>query len=218
MKAKFNLINFDTWERSEYFNYYIHKIKCKYTLNAKININSLILFKEKHNLKFFPTFLYAIMKAINQNKEFRMAYDQNKRLGYWNYVIPSYTLFHEDDKTFSDVWSDYSDDFLTFYKNVTSDLNLYKDIKGIKAKPNQPPNFCSVSCIPWLSFTAFAQDTYEESDLLFPLVRFGKYIQEDNQYCIPLAVFVNHAVADGYHTSKLINDIQDIVNHVESWI
>lgn len=27
---------------------------------------------------------------------------------------------------------------------------------------------------------------------------------------IPVSVFVSHAVADGYHTCKLINDMQEI--------
>ena len=93
---------------------------------------------------------------------------------YWNFVVPAYTLFHEDDKTFSDVWSDYNEDFNTFYSNVVNDLNTYKDVKGIKAKPNQPKNFCSVSSIPWLSFSSFAQDTYEESDLYYSYERDGK--------------------------------------------
>lgn len=34
----------------------------------------------------------------------------------------------------------------------------------------------------------------------------------------PLSVFVNHAVADGYHTCKLVNDIQDIANNIKDWI
>ena len=217
MVAKFNQIDFETWERSEYVYYYINKIKCKYTLTAQLDITPIIILKEQKSLKFFPTFLYAIMRAVNENKEFRMAYNQDKQLGYWNFVVPAYTLFHEDDKTFSDVWSDYNEDFNTFYSNVVNDLNTYKDVKGIKAKPNQPKNFCSVSSIPWLSFSSFAQDTYEESDFLFPLIRFGKYYKKDDRFFIPFAVFVNHAVADGYHTSKLINDVQKFIDKAQQW-
>ncbi|WP_321335078.1 CatA-like O-acetyltransferase [uncultured Bacteroides sp.] len=105
-----------------------------------------------------------------------------------------------------------------FYNAVIHDIEQYKTVKEIKARPNQPANFCSVSSIPWLSFTGFAQDTYEVSDLLFPLIRFGKYFSEQDKVLIPLAVFVNHAVADGYHTSKLINDIQDYASKADEWI
>ena len=30
--------------------------------------------------------------------------------------------FHEDDKTFSDCWTGYSDDFETFYREITEDM------------------------------------------------------------------------------------------------
>ena len=69
----------------------------------------------KRGIKFFPTMLYIIMKAVNQNKEFRMSFDENGRLGYWEQVVPCYTLFHPDTHTFTDIWSEYSDDFDTFY-------------------------------------------------------------------------------------------------------
>lgn len=213
----FTPINLEGWSRKEYFEYYFHKIKCKYTLNANIDITPLIIEKEKRNLKFYPTFMYAIMRAINQNQEFRMSFE-NGQLGYWNYLVPAYTIFHDDDKTFSDVWSEYSESFKLFYDTINSDIEKYKDVKGIKARKDQIRNFCSISSVPWLSFTSFSQDTYSESDLLFPLIRYGKFLEENGKTLVPFAVFVNHAVADGYHTCKLINEIQDYVNNIEQWI
>ena len=107
--------------------------------------------KEK-KLKFFPTMLYCIIKAVNQNKEFRMDYDKEGNLGYWDYVVPSYTIFHNDDKTFSDIWSEYDENFEKFYKNIVEDIEKYKDIKGVKTKLGRGDNFCPISCIP-VSYT-----------------------------------------------------------------
>ena len=81
------------------------------------------------------------MFAINDNVEFRMSYDSEGKLGYWKYTNPVYTLFHEDDKTFSDIWTYYNEDFSIFYADCVKDLETYKDVKGIKAKPNQPLDF-----------------------------------------------------------------------------
>lgn len=218
MTAIFEPVDPEKWERKAYFDYYNDIIKCKYTLNANIDITDLVSESKKRQLKFFPVFLYAIMRSVNQNKEFRMSYDENNQLGYWNYVLPSYAIFHEDDKTFSDIWSEYHKDFGNFYQTVSDDMEKYKDVKGVKARLDRPANFCAVSALPWLSFSSFSQDTYESSNFLFPLIRFGKYYQEQNKILIPVAVFVNHAVADGYHTSKLINDVQDFTTHVGDWI
>lgn len=211
-------LNPETWERKEYFDYFYYQIKCKYTLNANIDISGLLENTRKLKLKFFPTFLYAIMRIINQNKEFRMSFDKEGNLGYWNYVVPSYTIFHEDTKTFSDIWSEYTEDFSLFYYGILHDMEKYKDVKAIKARPDQPANFCSISSLPWLSFTNYSQDTYTESPFLFPLIRFGKYFTEGEKVLIPFAIFVNHAVADGYHTAKLINDLQSFVTKSGEWI
>lgn len=216
--AKFIRLNTETWERKEYFDYFYNQIKCKYTLNVNLDISKLLETSKQLKLKFFPSFLYVIMRSVNQNKEFRMSFDNQGNLGYWNYVVPSYTIFHEDTKTFSDIWSDYNEDFSLFYQGVRRDMETYKHVKGIKARSDQPANFCSISSLPWLSFTGYNQDTYTESSFLFPLIRFGKYHTEGEKTLIPFAVFVNHAVADGYHTAKLINDIQEITNKPEEWM
>lgn len=97
-------------------------------------------------------------------------------------------------------------------------METYGGITGvIKARPGQPRNFCPVSCLPWLSYTAFAQDTYVENSLLFPLIKFGKYFERDGRLLLPFSVSVHHAVADGYHTCKLINDVQEMVADPSAW-
>ncbi|MDU1909967.1 chloramphenicol acetyltransferase [Fusobacterium sp.] len=214
----FHKINIDTWERKEYYYYYINFIKSKYNLNIDMDITKLLELVKEKNLKLYPVLIYAVMRGINENKEFRMSYDKDGNLGYWDYCNPSYTIFHKDDKTFSDIWSEYSEVFSIFYSNVVKDMEKYKDIKGIKSKPERPGNFSPVSSIPWLSFTGYSNDTYSESNMLFPVTVFGKYYKKDKKTLLPFSVFVAHAVADGYHTCKLINDIQEIVLDIENWL
>lgn len=211
MASDFHIIDRKTWERSIYFDYYYNQIKCKYNLNANIEITHLVRKQKERGLKFFPAMLYAIIKAVNRHKEFRMGFNEQGELGYWDEVVPCYTLFHKENETFTDIWSEYNDDFEVFYETVVRDMKQYGNMTGvIKARPGQPRNFCPISCLPWLSFTGFAQDTYTESSFLFPLIKFGKYFKDGNRIMLPVSVFVSHAVADGYHTCRLINEIQEI--------
>ena len=110
MNSQFHIIDKSTWERSVYFDYYYNRIKCKYNLNANLDITRLVAAQKAKGLRFFPVMLYVIMKAVNRNKEFRMSFDEDGRLGYWDEVVPSYTLFHPETKTFTDIWSEYSED------------------------------------------------------------------------------------------------------------
>ena len=53
-------------------------------------------------------------------------------------MIPSYTIFHKDDKSFSSIWTDYSSDFRTFYKNYEDDMRCYASVHGLFTKENIP--------------------------------------------------------------------------------
>lgn len=218
MIATFSPVDENTWIRKPYFDYFYHGLKTKYNINVHLDISPLINEIKERELKFYPTFIYLITKAINQNDEFRMSFDENGVLGFWNFIVPSYTIFHEDDNTFSDIWSEYKQGFGDFYDLVVADIKTYEDVKGIKVKANQPKNFCPISALPWLSFASISQDTYNESTMLFPIVRFGKYYEEAGKIRLPFSIYVHHAVADGYHTSKLINEIQHFCLNTQEWI
>lgn len=217
MEAVFKKMPCD-WKRKPYFDYYYYTLKTKYTLTKHIDISFLLEEVKQKGLKFYPVYLYVILKVINKTPEFRMSFDPDGNLGTWNYVNPSYTIFHKDDNTFSDLWSEYKSGFQDFYEEIVRDMDKYKDVKEILARKNKPRNFCPMSAIPWLSYESFSQDSYSESSLLFPLIKFGKYYKKDDKVMIPFSVFVNHAVADGYHTCKLINDIEKEGKDVKEWI
>lgn len=213
----FSKINMDNWERKDYFNYYINLIKCHYSLNYNLDITRLEIMRREKNIKLYPAILYVTTKAINKNKEFRMAYDSNGNLGYFHSVSPSYTIFHEENKTFSDIWTEFNENFYEFENNVKKDMEKYKYAIGIKPKQNQPANTYPISSVPWLSFSSYSIDAPENSKLLMPIITYGKKFPQDSNTLLPISVYVNHAVADGYHTCKLINDIQDIFYNLD-WI
>lgn len=49
MSASFHIIDKSTWERTIYFDYYYSQIKCKYNLNANIDITHLVSEQKKRN-------------------------------------------------------------------------------------------------------------------------------------------------------------------------
>lgn len=218
-EAVFHVVNRETWARSAYFDYYFKTIKCRYNLGADLDITNLQRVRRERGLKFFPVMLYVVMRAVNAHEEFRMAFNARHELGFWEELCPCYTLFHPETETFTDSWSEYSGDFSRFYATVTEDMERYRHVTGkIKARDGQPPNICPVSNVPWLTFTHFAQDSYAESEFFSPLIKFGKYEQRGEKLVIPVSVSVSHAVADGYHTCRLINEMQNMAQHPEAFL
>lgn len=214
----FHLIDMEHWERKEHYQYYQTLVRSNYTLTANLNITPLVQAIKTRGLKFYPVFLYITSTAVNRIKEMRMAKDKDGHLGYWDECHPSYTIFHKDDCTFSDIWTEYHTDFNVFYENCIKDMIEWKDVKGVKTKPGKPDNFTPISCLPWLSYTSMAYDTPVSSPLYFPVVLFGKYFEQNGEILIPFSAYLPHAVADGYHTSLFINTVQEIANDFEHWM
>ncbi len=213
----FTPIDRETWSRTPYYDYYRTQLKTKYTVSIKIDITTLVATYKSKGYKFFPTFLYVILRALNNSEALRTCIHEGQ-LGVWDFLSPQFTLFHDDDKTFSDLWSVYHADFQAFHQAIVQDIEQYKHVKGIKVKSGLPANFVPISCVPWISFDSISQDTSHDTDFLKPIIRFGKFYQDQERVLIPLSVYVNHAIADGYHTSMFLNDIQQLADHVEDWL
>ena len=50
MNNTFHLIDRTKWERDIYFDYYYNRIKCRYTLNANIDITELAAYRKHRGL------------------------------------------------------------------------------------------------------------------------------------------------------------------------
>lgn len=214
----FERIDMVNWPRRQHYEYYTSLIKTSYQMSVMLDVTKLRKRCRKKGYRFYPSMIFAIMDAINSNESFRMAVDGEGQLGVYDICHPSYTIFHEDDKTFSDIWTEWHENFADFYQAAIQDMETYRDVKGVKAKSGRPDAFTPISCVPWTRFTAVAHDTPGPRQMYFPIITFGQYYKENERWLLPFSVFVNHAAADGYHTAKLINDIQDNCRHCKKWM
>ena len=211
----FNYIEMDKWERREHFEYYRTKIVCGYSLTVELDVTRFKKQVDNNVLRFYPAFVYCVSKIVNSMKEFRMAADENGLPGYFDISNPSMTIFHDDDHTFSDMWTEYYPDFKTFYANTVHNMEKYKNNKGIKARNGQPPNFFCVSCVPWLNYSSYTTSTPGGMPNLFPIITFGKFTCDNETYKMPITLNISHASADGYHASMFFNDLQSLIDTIE---
>lgn len=69
-------------------------------MTANVDITMMLEEIHQKEIKFYPTFIYVISRMINKHTEFRTCFNDEGVLGYWEEMIPSYTIFHKDDKSF----------------------------------------------------------------------------------------------------------------------
>ncbi|QFQ26242.1 type A chloramphenicol O-acetyltransferase [Bacillus thuringiensis] len=214
---KFHVIDREDWNREQYFEYYL-KLKCTFSMTVNVDITMLLGEVYQKGIKFYPVFIYLISRVVNNYKKFRTCFNDEGVLGYWEEMIPSYTIFHKDDKSFSSIWMDYSSDFRTFYNNYEDDMRCYANVHGLFTKENIPPNVFPISSIPWTSFTGFNLNINNDENFLLPIITCGKYFNEGNKVMLPVSLQVHHSVCDGYDASQFIEDLQQLSNTCNEWL
>src|SRR6478672_1231119 len=111
-------------------------------------------------------------------------------------MIPSYTIFNQDNKSFSSVWTEFPNKFSDFYKSCQEDIKQYTNVKKLDAKENVPKNSLHISSIPWVSFTGFNLNINNDNDYLLPIVTGGKYFNQYDKTLLPISLQIHHAVCD----------------------
>lgn len=203
----FKIINKETWARKEYFEHYFSEVPCTYSMTVKLDITKI----KNSNKKIYPTMLYFITKVVNNHSEFRTAFNMDGELGVFDEMIPCYTVFNQDTETFTNIWTEYSDDYNVFCNSYEKDIELFSSVKGMIAKPNVPTNNFPVSMIPWTTFEGFNLNLQKGYNYLLPIFTMGKYSEVNGQYLMPLAIQVHHAVCDGFHISRFVNELQKLI-------
>lgn len=214
---KFNLIEKEKWDRLPYFEHYLNQ-KCTFSITANIDITTLMEQLNSKGIKLYPSFIYMVTRIVNAHKEFRTCFNDEGVLGYWEKMIPSYTIFHNDNKSFSSIWTEFSDDFNVFYQNYEDDVKQYGDVKGLFTKENVPKNSFNISSIPWVSFTGFNLNINNNDGYLLPIITGGKYFNLEDKILLPISLQVHHAVCDGYHASTFIDELQQLANNCHDWL
>lgn len=204
----FDIIDIDKWNRKEYYNHYFSNVPCTYSITTKIDITKI---KEKKQ-KLYPAMLYYIATIVNRHSEFRTALNEKGELGVYSEMIPCYTVFHKDTETFSNIWTEYIPNYDDFSAAYELDLLKYGKSKKMIGKGNVPANSFPVSMIPWLTFEGFNLNLQKGYDYLIPIFTMGKYYQENHQIILPLAIQVHHAVCDGFHVCRFVNELQELIN------
>lgn len=205
---EFERIQLDSWARREHFEHYHSQVPCTYSMTTKLDITPLVEAKAR----LYPAMLYLITRAVNRFPQFRMDFDSEGKLGVYGEMHPCYTIFHRDSETFSNLWTEYTEDYSAFCRAYERDLEQFGSNKSMMAKPGVPANTFPVSMIPWESFDGFNLNLEKGYGYLLPIFTMGRYTRDNGRYLLPLSIQVNHAVCDGFHVCRFISALREMID------
>lgn len=211
--SEYTSVDLSAWPRREHFEVFQSFAQCTFNQTVQIDITALRKHIKEVGWKFYPTIIFLLSKVVNRHKEFRMAM-KNNELVIWNEIHPSYTVFHNETETFSQLWSHYDGNIHHFHNTFSEDVARYGDKLAYWPKEESRENIFFVSGIPWVSFTSFNMNIAHMENFFAPMFTLGKYYNQDGKVLLPLSVMVHHSVCDGFHAARMINEFQEMCNDV----
>ncbi len=201
----FHLIDFQTWERKEFYEHFINEVVCTYSTTVNLDITSL------KRMRLYPTIIWLLTKAVKQMPEFRTALT-DKGVGIYDEMHPAYTIFNKENENFSAIWTEFHADYNEFLSAYETDVAKFSSSTHYAPKPDRPSNTFDISMVPWFTFTSFNINVFGEGKYLLPIFTLGKYFDDNGKRLLPISIQVHHAVCDGYHIGKFVETLQTMID------
>ena len=203
----YTVVDLSRWARKEHFEAFQTFAQCTFSQTVQLDITTLLKDINTVGWKIYPSIIFLLAKIVNRHPEFRMSVKENDLI-IWDAIHPCYTIFNDKTETFSSLWSHYDGNIHHFLKNYSDDVARYKNSISYLPKEDSLENVFFVSANPWVSFTGFNINIANFQNFFAPMFTTGKYYQQGERVLLPFAVQVHHAVCDGFHVARLINELQ----------
>ncbi|HEY1105333.1 MAG TPA: CatA-like O-acetyltransferase [Agromyces sp.] len=210
-------IDLDTWPRREAFEHYRHRVPCTYAMTVELDVTAFVAALRAASRKTYPSQIWAIANVVNRHAEFRMMLTDDGAPATWPVVHPAFTVFNPERETFAAVSVPYDADFVAFHDAAVEVLAAAATATEMFPQGGLPANGFDVSSIPWTSFTGFTLQIDGGSNHFAPIFTLGRYVDRGGRTLLPLAVQIHHASADGFHTARLVGELEQLFAE-PSWV
>lgn len=210
-------IDQDSWSRRQQFHHYRRRVPCTYAITVEVDVTAATDVLRGSRWKTYPTQIWAIASLVNRHEEFRLALDDQGAPAVWDELHPSFTVFNPERETFAAVWVPFDADFPSFHERAVEVLATHRGATDMFPQGDLPANAFDISSLPWTTFTGFTLQIDGGWDHFLPIFTLGRYVQRDGRTLLPVALQMHHAAADGFHTARLMQELEDLMS-APDWI
>lgn len=215
----YKVIDKDKYYRKDIYKHFSEDCKCSTCMTGRIDVTEFKELCKKTGTGFFLNFTYLVARVLNSRDDYKMGYlYKTDQLICYDKINPTLYVFHEDTETCTPVYSNYYEDYETFYKNALDDLNRAKDTREYLLDEENHPNWFDASYLPWFSYDSVSVELPDGYLYFNPIVHWGKYREENGRLMMPVSVRLNHAVCDGYLVAKVFTLLEEEIKNFNEFL
>ncbi|MFN7115703.1 MAG: CatA-like O-acetyltransferase [Saprospiraceae bacterium] len=197
------LLDLDTWNRKEHYHFFSRMDEPFFGIVVDVDVTKAYAKAKELGITFFQYYLYLALKAANQIENFRYRIE-NEQVYCYDAVHVSATIGRQDG-TFGFSFIEYDAALPDFIKNMNAEIEAVQSTPGLRFNDNAKRiDTIHFSALPWLHFTGLTHArsfTYRDSA---PKISVGKFVKQNDQLLMPVAIYVHHGLADAYHVGQMV--------------
>ena len=167
---------------------------------------------------FFLSFLYAVMRAANAVPELRRRLLPDGQVVEYDRCDPSYTVM-KPDGTGVYVYCLLEDDLSSYEKFIAEGKHCQQETlaRGTLTEDGDVRANFSVAGVPWLCYTQI-QEPSAGADDSNPRFAWGKYQEQNGRMMLPVSLFINHALCDGWHVTQFYCNLEQELSELSAYL
>lgn len=205
------IIDVNTWERKEYFNFFSKYDDPFHGLVSEIDCTIAYQKAKIKNKSFFSYYLHKAIVTINEIEalKYRIVNDE---VVLFEEIHAAATIGRKDG-TFSFSFTEFDKDYTIFDTTLKEVIKQVQNSKGLGITASAyRTDVIHFSSIPWSKFTSLTHARDFKSVDTVPKITFGKMFLREGKEFLPIAINVHHGFADGIHISKFLELYQQLMN------
>lgn len=205
------IIDINTWERKEYFNFFSKYDDPFHGLVSEIDCTIAYQKAKSNKDSFFSYYLHKAIVTINQIEalKYRIVDDE---VVLFDKIHAAATIGRKDG-TFSFSFTKFNEIYTIFNTELKEVIKQVNNSKGLSVTENTyRADVIHFSSIPWNTFTGITHARVFERTDTVPKITFGKMVLREGKHFLPIAINVHHGFADGIHISQFLELFQQLMN------
>lgn len=207
-----------TWARRDAFEFFRHFDKPYFNVCVRLDVSRLkaaLAARDGGGLSLACYFI--ALRLANVHGAFRLRLEDG-RVRVYDEVHGSTTVLREDGESFFFADLDHSADFDAFVAQATTVIDAARTISAsFEPKPDDAARVFFTS-LPWLHFTSFSHARNWKTEDSIPRFAFGRAQAEGGALWLPMSVEVHHALMDGVHVGRYVQDFEAALREPEAWL
>lgn len=207
----YQIIDIENWKRKIHFQVFKDYLEPAFCITFEVDITDFLNYIKEHELSFTLAMTHAVAKIANQIEEFRYRF-LDGQVVLFDQVDTSLTYLESETELFKVITAPYMDN-LTEYVRHTKNI-----IEEQKAYFTGPLGVDIIQCspLPWISFSHISHTNSGKGQNGTPLIDWGKFVERDGHYYMPVSVQAHHSFVDGIHVGKFSEQLQEYLNSFKS--